>query len=277
MTFFKIGLFTFGGGLAMISVASREVVENKKWITEDEMADIVVVAESTPGAFAVNAATYVGYKVGGFLGSLFATLGVCVPPLVIISVIFFFFDRFKENVWIAAAFKGIRAAVITLLFTAFLKLLRPMEKTPVTIAVAVVSFAVTLFTGVNSIYLILSGGLIGAVVFAVLARRARSRLAAEPLGAQPSSGGEESPAGRSAGGETQASAADEASAATASGTSADVPESNAGTPAESASETLSKKPPENQEVPENAQKPADLPETPTAEKPRSQGGEGGEE
>ncbi len=277
MTFFKIGLFTFGGGLAMISVASREVVESKKWITEDEMADIVVVAESTPGAFAVNAATYVGYKVGGFLGSLFATLGVCVPPLVIISVIFFFFDRFKENVWIAAAFKGIRAAVISLLFTAFLKLLRPMEKTPVTIAVAVVSFAVTLFTGVNSIYLILSGGMIGAVVFAVLARRARSRLAAAPISAQSSAEGEESPADKPTGGETQASAADKAAPATAPESTADAPESNAETPAGTASETLLKHPPENQEVPENAQKPADSPETPTTEKPRSQGGEGGEE
>ena len=77
--FFKIGLFTFGGGLAMISLISREVAENKKWITEKEMGDIIIVAESTPGAIAINTATFVGYKTAGVLGSIFATIGVVLP------------------------------------------------------------------------------------------------------------------------------------------------------------------------------------------------------
>ena len=163
--FFKIGLFTFGGGLAMISLISREVAENKKWITEKEMGDIVIVAESTPGAIAVNTATYVGYKTAGVLGSIFATLGVVLPSFIIISVIYVFFDLFKDNVWVAAAFKGIRAAVIVLLFNAVLKLFKPMQKNAVTIIGACLVFLVTLFTDVNSIYLILAGGILGIVYF----------------------------------------------------------------------------------------------------------------
>ena len=108
----------------MISLISREVVENKRWITDKEMGDIVIIAESTPGAIAINTATYVGYKTGGVLGSIFATLGVVLPSLIIISIIYVFFDLFKENKWFAAAFNGIRATVIVLLFNAVLKLSR---------------------------------------------------------------------------------------------------------------------------------------------------------
>ena len=93
-TFFKIGLFTFGGGRAMLTLISREVVENKRWITDKDMGDIVVIAESTPGAIAVNTATYVGYKTAGVLGSVFATLGCILPSLIVISVIYIFFDMF---------------------------------------------------------------------------------------------------------------------------------------------------------------------------------------
>lgn len=174
--FFKIGLFTFGGGLAMISFISREVVENKKWITEKQMGDIVIIAESTPGAIAVNTATYVGYKTAGVLGSLFATLGVVLPSLIIISVIYVFFDLFKANEWFAAAFKGIRAAVIVLLFSAFLKLFKPMEKNPVTIAAAAVVFLVALLTDINPIYPIVAGGAIGVTYFLIKARRAKKAL-----------------------------------------------------------------------------------------------------
>ena len=174
--FFKIGLFTFGGGLAMISLISREVVENKKWITEKQMGDIIIIAESTPGAIAINTATYVGYKTAGVLGSLFATLGVVLPSLIIISVIYVFFDLFKANEWFAAAFKGIRAAVIVLFVSAFFKLFKPMEKNPVTLAAAAVVFFVALFTDFGSIYLILAGGAIGVTYFIIRARRNRKAL-----------------------------------------------------------------------------------------------------
>ena len=208
--FFKIGLFTFGGGLAMISFISREVVENKKWITEKQMGDIVIIAESTPGAIAVNAATYVGYKTAGVLGSLFATLGVVLPSFIIISVIYVFFDLFKANEWFAAAFKGIRAAVIVLFVSAFFKLFRPMEKNPVTLVAAAVVFLVALFTDISPIYMIITGGATGVTYFFIRARRRGKAVlnaqtppktaedgegdvapADEGLGGNPAKGGEE--------------------------------------------------------------------------------------
>ena len=128
----------------MISLISREVAENKKWITEKEMGDIIIVAESTPGAIAINTATFVGYKTAGVLGSIFATIGVFLPSLIIISVIYVFFDLFKENRWFAAAFKGIRAAVIVLLFNAVIKLF----KKSVPDVVAGIIFAVVLLASV---------------------------------------------------------------------------------------------------------------------------------
>lgn len=174
--FFKVGLFTFGGGLAMVSVISREVVDERKWLTEKEMGDIVIIAESTPGAIAVNTATYVGYKRAGVFGSIMATLGAVLPSLVIISVIYVFFDMFKENRYFAAAFRGIRSAVIVLLLGAFVKLIRPMPKNAVTLTVAAAVFLVTLFFDFNSIYLILAGGVIGALWFGLSALRAKKRL-----------------------------------------------------------------------------------------------------
>lgn len=173
--FFKVGLFTFGGGLAMVSVISSEVVDRRGWLTEKEMGDVVIIAESTPGAIAVNTATYVGYKQAGVLGSILATLGAVVPSLAIISVIYVFFDIFKENVYIAAAFRGIRSAVIVLLVSAFIKLFRPMRKTWVTISVAVAVFLCTLFLDVNSFWYILAGGVVGAVTFAIISAKKKRK------------------------------------------------------------------------------------------------------
>ena len=173
--FFKIGLFTFGGGLAMISLISREVAESRKWLTEKEMGDIVIIAESTPGPIAVNTATYVGYKVGGVFGSVMATLGVVLPSLVIITLIYFFFEAFKANRWFGAAFRGIRAAVIVLLFGAFVKLFRPMEKNAVTLSVAAAVFLVMLFTNIDSVYLIIAGGVLGILYFTLFAARLKKK------------------------------------------------------------------------------------------------------
>ena len=94
LTFFKIGLFTFGGGYAMIAVIERDIAEKKKWIEHEEFMDVIAIAESTPGPLAINSATYIGYKVGGVLGSLFATIGVALPSFVVIYVISLFFDAF---------------------------------------------------------------------------------------------------------------------------------------------------------------------------------------
>ena len=103
INFFKIGLFTFGGGYAMIAQIREEVVAKRNWLTEDELIEVIAIAESTPGPLAINLATFVGYKQRGFRGSLAATLGVCIPSVIIIFVISLFFDAFIANKYVAYA------------------------------------------------------------------------------------------------------------------------------------------------------------------------------
>ena len=111
VTFFKIGLFTFGGGYAMISIIEDNCVEKKQWITDDELMQIITIAESTPGPIAINMATYVGYKRGKALGSVMATLGVVLPSFIIIYLISLFLEKFMEFKVVKYAFVGINAAV----------------------------------------------------------------------------------------------------------------------------------------------------------------------
>ena len=132
LTFFKIGMFTFGGGYAMISLMQKEVVDNKKWVTEEDMSDMIVISESTPGPVAVNIATFVGYKVAGFFGSLCATLGVVSPSFFIIVLLASILDKLQNNNIFQNAFFGIRAAVIALILKTFLNIIfifQPSEKT----------------------------------------------------------------------------------------------------------------------------------------------------
>ncbi len=128
LTFAKIGLFTFGGGYAMISVIENNCVERKKWITHDEMMDMTVIAESTPGPIAVNCATFTGYKKAGFLGALFATVGMVIPSFIVIFLISVYFDSFLELTVVANAFKGIKIAVGILIVDAAVKMIKKMKK-----------------------------------------------------------------------------------------------------------------------------------------------------
>ena len=128
LIFAKIGLFTFGGGYAMISVIEYNCVESKKWITHDEMMDITVIAESTPGPIAINCATFVGYKQAGLLGSIFATVGMVVPSFVIIYIISMFLDNFLEVKIVSYAFNGIKIAVGILIFDAAITMIKKMPK-----------------------------------------------------------------------------------------------------------------------------------------------------
>lgn len=118
ITFFKVGLFTFGGGYAMISVIENACVENQKWISKDEMLDIIVIAESTPGPISVNTATYVGFLQKGIIGSLIATLGLTMPSFLIIYIISLYFDNFLEISYVSNAFKGIKIGVGVMIFDA---------------------------------------------------------------------------------------------------------------------------------------------------------------
>ena len=128
LTFAKVGLFTFGGGYAMIALIENACVERKAWITHDEMMDVTVIAESTPGPIAINCATYVGYKQKGFAGAVVATLGMVLPSFLIIFLISMFLDNFLDIRWVAHAFLGIRIAVGILILDAAIRMIRKMHK-----------------------------------------------------------------------------------------------------------------------------------------------------
>ena len=135
LTLLKIGLFTFGGGYAMIALLENEFVSKKGWLEKDEFLDMVAIAESTPGPIAINAATYIGYKSFGFWGSLLATVAICIPSFLIIYTISLFFDLFLSLTLVAYAFRGIQVGVIYLIFSAGLRMLKKMKKTPFNLAI----------------------------------------------------------------------------------------------------------------------------------------------
>ena len=172
LTFAKIGLFTFGGGYAMISLIENDCVEKKKWITHDEMMDVTVIAESTPGPIAINCATYVGYKKGRLPGAIIATLGMVLPSFIIIFLISKFFDRFLEITWAANAFRGIKIAVGILIVDAAVKMLIKMKKKPMPIIMVVCSavamMLISIFSiNISSMVLMLVSAFIGIVVFII--------------------------------------------------------------------------------------------------------------
>ena len=169
-TMLKIGLFTFGGGYAMIALLENEFVEKKKWLDKDEFLNIAAIAESTPGPIAINSATYIGYKNAGVLGSLAATLGVCIPSFVIIYVISLFFDTFLSLTYVEYAFRGIQVCVVYLILSAGLKMLKQMEKNAFNIVVIsstilcmlMLSFLAIKF---STVFYILISGTAGVLVY----------------------------------------------------------------------------------------------------------------
>ena len=172
LTFAKIGLFTFGGGYAMIALIENNCVEKKQWITHDEMMNITVIAESTPGPIAINCATYVGYKQKGFVGALAATIGMILPSFCIIFVISKFLDHFLEITWIAHAFQGIKIAVGILILDAAIKMLQKMQKKPIPRVIMLCGFAAMLLINIfsvriSSIILMLTAGLISLIIYMV--------------------------------------------------------------------------------------------------------------
>ncbi len=172
LTMMKIGAFTFGGGYAMISLLHSEFVERKGHLTHDEFMDLVAVAESTPGPIAINMSTYIGYKKGGFLGSLFSTIGMCIPSFVIIFVISLFFDRFLEITWVKSAFRGIQICVIYLIISAGIKMLKQLKRNAFNIvilcltAVLMVSFSI-FNVSFSAIFYILISGIVGLTIFLI--------------------------------------------------------------------------------------------------------------
>ena len=170
LTFAKVGLFTFGGGYAMISLISDICVEKKKWITDDEMMELTVIAESTPGPMAINAATYVGYKQAGLAGSAVATVALTLPSFVIIYLISTVLDNFLEISWIANAFKGIKIGVGLLILRVAITMLKKMKPKAMNRIFAGIAFAVMLavnFLSLNfsSITLLILAGAVSLGVF----------------------------------------------------------------------------------------------------------------
>ena len=135
VNFFKIGLFTFGGGYAMISVMNEELCQKKKWITNEEMLDMVALSESTPGPVAINAATNIGYRLRGIPGALVATGAEILPAFIIMFVLSFFLDAFMQIPIISSAFKGIQCAVVVLILRAGYSLLKGLKRTPLSLCI----------------------------------------------------------------------------------------------------------------------------------------------
>ena len=172
LTMLKIGLFTFGGGYAMLALLEHEFVEKKKWLEKDEFLDMAAIAESTPGPIAINAATYIGYKSGGFFGSLAATVAVCIPSFVIIYIISLFFDRFLSLKLVAYAFKGIRMCVVWLIFFAGWKMFKNLKKNFFNIfiicAVGACMIAFSLFAvNFSTVFYILICGAVGVFIYLI--------------------------------------------------------------------------------------------------------------
>lgn len=172
LTFAKIGLFTFGGGYAMIPIIERNCVEQKQWITHDDMMNMTVIAESTPGPIAINCATFTGYKKAGFIGALVATVGVTMPSFIVIYLISMFFDYFLKLTVIANAFKGIKIAVGILILDASFSMMKKMQKKVLSMTIMICSCIAMVFINLfawnfSSISLMLIAAAVSFMAFAL--------------------------------------------------------------------------------------------------------------
>ncbi len=163
LTFFRIGAFTFGGGFAMIPLMQKEISEKHGWITDEDILDIVAIAESTPGPVAINMATFVGYKIAGFWGAFFSTFGVVIPSFVIIFAISSLLRNFSHITVVKYAFYGIRAGVLALIVKAFYTMYKKCPKNPVSYFIAGLAFVAVAVFGVNVLYVIICAAVIGLV------------------------------------------------------------------------------------------------------------------
>ena len=154
-TFCKIGALTFGGGYAMLPLIQREIVENKKWSTEKEILDYYAVGQCTPGVIAVNTATFIGYKLRGIIGGIVATLGVIFPSIVIILIIATFLQNFADLAIVQSAFAGIRVAVVALIITTVVKLIKSSIKDYLGVIIAIIAFVISAFIGLSPVYVVI--------------------------------------------------------------------------------------------------------------------------
>lgn len=161
---FYLSAFTFGGGFVIIPLMKKKFVDDRKWIEDEEMLDLIAIAQSSPGAIAVNASIIMGYRIGGILGSLIATIGTVLPPLIIVSVISFFYSYFRDNIYVSALLKGMQSGVAAVIIDVVLKMAGGIvkEKRIISIVMMIGAFVATFFFKVNVAYIILICGAIGA-------------------------------------------------------------------------------------------------------------------
>ncbi|MBU5676449.1 chromate transporter [Alkaliphilus sp. MSJ-5] len=159
--FFRIGAFTFGGGYAMLPIIQNEVVEKRKWATDDEIIDYYAIGQCTPGVIAVNTATFIGYKKKGIIGGITATLGVVLPSLILITIIATFFKHFQDYKVVQYAFGGIRVGVVALIANTVIKMLKQTAKDRIGIAIFISAFLIIAFIDISPIVVIVMAALIG--------------------------------------------------------------------------------------------------------------------
>ncbi len=171
--FFRIGAFTFGGGYAMIPLIQHEMVEKKGWISDDDILEIIAIAESTPGPIAINTATFVGYRTCGVFGAAAATFGVVLPSFVIISVIARLLSEFSDIKAVQYAFNGIRAGVLALVLKALYTMYKKAPKKLLSYIVMAAAFAVTAFFGVNVLLVVLCCAAFGIISSLIISGKER--------------------------------------------------------------------------------------------------------
>ena len=163
LSIFKIGAFTFGGGYAMIPLIEQEVVNNKKWLNKDEFMDVLVVAQSLPGAMAINASIFLGYRIAGILGAISALIAVILPSFIIIILIAAFFMQFRNNYYVNAAFMGITAAVPMLVLVGAISLAKGIPKNLRSLITILISLIALIFFHINPVVVIIVSGVYGAI------------------------------------------------------------------------------------------------------------------
>ena len=164
LTFAKVGLFTFGGGYAMLPLLEREVVDKKKWISREDILDYYAIGQSTPGLIAVNTSTFCGYSQAGNLGGIVSSLGFITPSIIIILIIANFLDKFSHIAWIQHAFAGIRVGVSALVFYSVLKMVKSNANTPLKFAIFLLTFVAIAFLSISPVIVVITIGVFGILL-----------------------------------------------------------------------------------------------------------------
>jgi len=166
LAFAQIGLFAFGGGYAILPLIEKEIVNNLHWLTHKEFLEVVTISQLTPGPIAINAATFVGYKVGGVIGSLIATVSVCLPPVILVLIVVRFLKRFETNIWVNNVLKGLRPAVVALIASAAYSLVRGGGITEIKgLIIGIASFIILRIRKLDPILILIIAGIVGILIY----------------------------------------------------------------------------------------------------------------